>query len=251
MNYGNFNSFTQNIGGENLINRNTSKPARMTQPLTAEDIANLKKKPNTFSFTVSAEEAKLNQCTHKYNDKFTISEIGDGTMCCSICGARFELIKDSKEEVTRKCQDVINVIQTIKSLYLDIPLEFVGTISSMLPILKLLPRLYELATDNFEQYQRGDNSIYSSSDENAFDILNSISPVGGFNNSNTYYQEQPNNNNMANELAEIRRQLQEMSAGKNNNQANPFTTNTSVVPNSNPPQKNGQQEVVSVKSFNA
>lgn len=160
--------------------------ARNTQPLTNEQIAALRKDSNTFNMKVSQEEVWKAICTHK--DKttgdYTLDNIGTdekGSIWkCGICGKEFHFLDEiSVERVDEIVKDMIDVLQTSKSIYLDAPEEMVRNYYQIIPLLEKLPYLWSQSLANFNKYVNNTNSPLAMSPNyaNNFATLNNI--IGG------------------------------------------------------------------------
>lgn len=160
--------------------------ARNTQPLTNEQIASLRKNSETFNMKVSQEEILRAICTHKDKNTgdYTLNEIGSdekGSIWkCSICGEEFHFLDEiSVDEVDRIVKDMIDVLQTSKSIYLDAPEEMVKQYFQMIPLLRKLPYLWAQSLANFNKYVGNANSPFAMnySYPNNFATLGNI--IGG------------------------------------------------------------------------
>lgn len=246
----NFNNFGSQMTGVGYNAHNDYKKAKMTQLLTEDDLKLIRKQPNSFSLTISTEDSLIAKCTHKdpKTGEFAIRTLDDGiTTVCTVCGDHFHIVDYNKDVATKKCYDVVDLIQTIKTLYVDIPRSYVEDIADMIPLLKLLPRLHEYALTNFEKYNGDTDGIYSNNAYGGFDMLNAISsPNTGMANMGGMAQPVSNQIDMQQQLLAMQQELNNMKQQG----ANPFNTNTNAMPQASAPEKTGNPEVVSTKSFN-
>lgn len=146
-----------------------------TQPLSIEKIRKMKNGGvKTFSTQITEEERDQAICTHKdpdRNNEFSLIDNPDGTSTCYICGKTFNVRQLTREEVKEVTDAMIDILQNIKTLYLDIPEQVATNFMMMIPLIERTPQLYELALSNFNKYDVGLHHQYN---QNGFAILNSI-----------------------------------------------------------------------------
>ncbi len=129
--------------------------ARMTQPLTVEQIKLLRNQTPAFTLDVSEEDMLRSRCTHKTLDgKFAIIHNNDaeGTVTCSICGAQFSLMEAPKESAEAAVRLIVDLLQSIKTYYVDMPDSVAIQFFQMIPFIEKVPKLYEIALNNFNKY---------------------------------------------------------------------------------------------------
>lgn len=151
--------------------------AKMTQPLTPEQIRELRSTGSGFSLKVDPIEILRSHCTHKDNGNIALVKNGDGSSTCSICGATFNLVDKDIEEVQAVVQAVIDILQSVKTYYLDIPENYVKDYFNMIPYLEKLPKFFEVALHNFAKYENGaflnqNNNMFG------FQMLNALTSPG-------------------------------------------------------------------------
>lgn len=168
MNYG----MNQMMGGVQY----NQQQAKMTQPLTKEEMAKLK---NTGNAKLVVDELDLirAKCTHKNNGQLALMQNNDGSHTCSICGATFNLVDTDPAEVALLTQRFIDVMQSIKTYYLDMPVNYATEFFVMIPLLANTPELYRVALTQFSKYESGsmvnqNNSMYG------FNLFNTITSQG-------------------------------------------------------------------------
>lgn len=143
-----------------------------TQPLTAEQIDQLRKNTNVFDMRISQEDLWRAACTHKEkNGTSALIENADGSYECTICGEKFFMSEKSTEEVDFATSTIIDILQTLKTIWLDAPADLISQYMQIIPFLKKLKFLWERGIINFSKYERGMNPG-----------MNTVSPgYGGFN----------------------------------------------------------------------
>ena len=151
--------------------------AKMTQPLTPEEIRELRSTGSGFSLKVEPIEIIRSHCTHKDNGNIALVKNGDGTSTCSICGATFHLVDKDPEEVKAIVGAVIDILQSVKTYYLDIPENYVTDYFNMIPFLEKLPKFFEVALNNFAKYENG-AFLNQNSNMYGFQMLNALTSPG-------------------------------------------------------------------------
>jgi len=161
--------------------------AKFTQPLTEGQIAALRQEEDALTVKVDEKDIWRAQCTHKHNGASTLTKIPvydkDGTQIgeryrCSICGAEFNMYDGTVEDVKKDLQTVMDILQTCKTLNLDIPPELASAYFQFMPLLDKLPLLYDRSVRNFQRYANVENSggIYSGNTymQNNWGLLGSL-----------------------------------------------------------------------------
>ena len=123
---------------------------RFTQPVTNEMSKMVLSTDDELSVKISPTEKIKNMCTHKYP--------GTGQVA---------LVDDGKEKVR-------DILQSAKTLYLDIPEEFAKEYFQILTLLDRTPQLFRKAAKNFNQYYD-----YSNNPNPVWGNMNSFAQVNG------------------------------------------------------------------------
>ena len=127
--------------------------ALMTQPLSQEELKALQSQNVSFSMKVDPKDMVASKCTHKQGDKITLINKGDDIVTCSLCGETFKLLADDTIDANAIAENAVDLIQSIKTLYLDMPLEYAENIPVIIPFLRKLPQLYKIALNNYRKYE--------------------------------------------------------------------------------------------------
>ena len=172
MYYGNYGYNSYNPGAYQY----QVQQVPMTQPLTQEEINKLKTKTDDFTLAVNELDLLRAKCTHKNNNQIVVQQTDDGRMYCPICGEVFSPVSCTEEEAKKAVDIVIDIMQNSKLQYVDIPLNVANSYYSMIPLLRKLPRLYEIAKNRFNKFEQG-NAVIPSNDMRSFNMLNSL--MGG------------------------------------------------------------------------
>ena len=148
--------------------------AKMTQPLSKEDINELRRKSSGFTLQIPEIEFKRAQCTHKENGQIVLMDNNDGTVTCSICQETFRVVDYSPEEAELVVQNFADLFQTIKTYYVNIPEVYITAIADILPIVKQMDELYKIALADFKRHEGGMANLGQRGQMGGFNLLNGI-----------------------------------------------------------------------------
>ena len=168
--------------------------------LTTDEIARLQKKPIAFTTKLTEEEFLRSACTHKSESGeicFTACE--DDKVYCPICQAKFHVIdpNESKEAIESICQNMYDLLQTIKTFYGNAP-QAMKEFYMMAGYILKVPELWDIAKNYINKAFNNGTNMYASSsepDQNAFfKLANIIGPnaINGVAPGSSYYG-QPQN----------------------------------------------------------
>lgn len=170
---------------------------KMTQPVSEEWRKKLQGQTGVFSLQFEQKDFVKASCTHKWNNKLVLMPDNEGYMSCPICGERFHLLDDlSDQQIQELTDNWLDVLQTIKTIYLDISPEVAEKYFQFIPLLKKLPDLYKLANRNLHKYDPQGGMQQYGSGMNAF---NTLSALTGPSMGNPLYQQQYNMGMMNNQ----------------------------------------------------
>lgn len=130
-------------------------PAKMTTTLTEEEIEKLRQKGETFSLQLTKEEVMRGICVHRNaNGSSALIDNPDGTCTCTICHHTFAAGEYTDDEVQRAVDMVLNILQTCKLLYLDMPDAAAKEFYQIIPLIAKIPKLFNIAADNFRRHEK-------------------------------------------------------------------------------------------------
>ena len=130
--------------------------------LTDEEIKSLQAKKDDFNIAPTNTEIAKARCNHRSqdgtSDTLTVDPL-TGKVRCSICGYEFlpldaDTSIDAIKESTSK---LLDILQTIKLLFWDFPVDAAREFFQIIPYIEKIPRLYEYAANNFAKH---DNPAY-------------------------------------------------------------------------------------------
>ena len=152
--------------------------AKMTQPLTKDEIALLQNQGNQ-KLVVNEIDFTRSKCTHKLNGQLTLSENMDGSHTCSICGCTFNLIDEDPTVIEQMTAKMIDVLQSIKTYYLDMPNNYAEEFFVLIPLLQNTPELYRIALHRFARHENA-NMVNQNYGTHGFNLYNSLTsnPMG-------------------------------------------------------------------------
>lgn len=141
--------------------------AKYTQPLTEGQINALRQEEDALTVKVDEKDIWRAQCTHKHNGASTLTKIPvydkDGNQIgekyrCSICGAEFSLFEGTVEDVKKALSVVNDILQTCKTVNFDIPADLAAAYFQFMPLLNMLPVMYDRSIRNFQRYANVENA---------------------------------------------------------------------------------------------
>ena len=168
-------------------------PKTFCQTLTVDQMNMLKKHVEEFTLAISEKDKLASICMHREpgTGKSMLVSSGaenDGSTTCLICGKTFHIIDNLKDDdVIRAVNNLIDVIQTTKTMYLDMPVESAKNFYPILALIEKIPGLYKIASDNFSKHEKAANGILQQSSTNMMGMYNMLaSPWTGTNMYNPY-----------------------------------------------------------------
>lgn len=159
--------------------------------LNNEKFALLQKGLSQFKLSVTEEEVARGQCNH-YNQNGTSALIpdqdGSGGCTCAICGTHFNSREYSQEDVQNATSNILDILNTIKILYLSIDPSAALEYFQIIPFIEKIPQLYNIAVNDFKKYE-GVNNMVPAQGQNPFNIFSMMTM--GYNPNMNYGAYQP------------------------------------------------------------
>lgn len=154
---------------------------KATQPVTQEMSRLVYQNDDQLDVKISKIDSIKNQCTHKEPGTGNIALVPnpDGTVTCRTCGETFRLVTDLDGTIDKIVNDVVDVMQTVKLMYLDAPEEFVKQYFQCITLLKKLPMVYRRSAANFSAHEMYSGNAYPvyggyNPNQNAFAAFNNM-----------------------------------------------------------------------------
>lgn len=124
------------------------KEIAWTNALTQEEEKSLHQGKSGISIDIPKEDIWRAKCTHRdpKTRSFTVVKNNDGTVTCMKCGATFNLVDNVDiDQVKKIIGGCIDILQTMKLSYVNMPPEVVQSYFIILPFLEIAPQLFEAA----------------------------------------------------------------------------------------------------------
>lgn len=156
---------------------------KQSSTLTAEERARLVKNENAFSLALNEIDVIRGFCNHRSEDGMsdTLTNEPDGTVKCWVCNYKFSPVDPSltKEDVQDSVNLINDILQTIKLLFVDMPVSAQREFFQIIPLLDKVPQLFELATRNFSKHENFNAWGYKGANMNTMNMFNMLSGVLG------------------------------------------------------------------------
>lgn len=125
--------------------------------LTPEQIKQLQQNQEQFSLSITQEEYWRGICNHRTADGFNDALVEDpntGCVTCTICGYTFKPLDPnvSLDSIKDSVEVIIDILQTIKLLYVDLPDEAAKEYFQIIPLIGKIPQLFEFAAKNMAKH---------------------------------------------------------------------------------------------------
>ena len=149
--------------------------------LTPEEMNSIRKGAEQFSLAITQDDFYRGICTHRDNNGVeALIDNNDGTSTCTICGRTFKVAAISELEIEARVESIVDALQTVKLLYLDLPVEATREYFQIIPLLEKLPQLHKLAVNNFTKHESWNSQRFMGS-PNTVGLYNMLAG-GGINN---------------------------------------------------------------------
>ena len=149
--------------------------------LTDEEIQKLVQKENQFSLNVTETERLRAACSHRWQGGLqdSIAEDEEGNCVCQICGYKFVPVDTSTtpDSLQEYVNNIIDVLQTIKMLYIDMPEDVAREYFVIIPLIEKIPKLFELAAKSWSRYSNFTPYGYNARNMNTMQMFNMLSGV--------------------------------------------------------------------------
>ena len=153
MDYNNF--YNQPIWNGQSVNVDRRS---FCQTLTEEEINSLKQSQDEFTLGITKEEQLRAICMHRDINGVSTLEPADGGLTgaakCKICGEVFRIVdKCDDEDIKGAVDNLVDILQTTKTLYVDMPSDAAKKFYTILALLKKVPGLYKVSVENFSKHE--------------------------------------------------------------------------------------------------
>jgi rubredoxin len=131
---------------------------KQTNVLTPEQIKQLQQNQEQFSLSITQEEYWRGICNHRTADGLSDALVEDpntGCVTCTICGYTFKPLDPnvSSDTIKDSVEVIIDILQTIKLLFIDLPAEAAKEYFQIIPLIEKIPNLFEYAAKNMARHE--------------------------------------------------------------------------------------------------
>ena len=153
MDYNNF--YNQPIWNGQSVNVDRRS---FCQTLTEEEMNSLKQSQDEFTLGITKEEQLRAICMQRDINGVSTLEPADGGLTgaakCKICGEVFRIVdKCDDGDIKDAVDNLVDILQTTKTLYVDMPSDAAKKFYTILALLKKVPGLYKVAVENFSKHE--------------------------------------------------------------------------------------------------
>lgn len=147
----------QPYGGAYQFNGIQQPVPKVQNYLSAEEIKELQQNNSVFSLSIDRLDMLQAQCNHRSidgtEDSLTFDPV-TGMATCTICGYKFKPIDadESEASIQEATDKIIDILQTIKLLYADLPAGAAKEYFQIIPLIAKIPKLFEVAAKNYNQH---------------------------------------------------------------------------------------------------
>lgn len=182
-----FNTYGYPMGGypTNGYYYQEAPKVSMTQGITPEEMKTLSTKSSGFNLNIPEEEMLRSFCTHRYENRYAVTEDDEGNYTCAICGTKFKGFNGTTAEAREVANNMVDLMETIKMRALTLPPKTIRDVNQIIPIIKRIPDLYDQSLNDFKRsFGNQNNGYIYGQDTNAFAAYqNMVNPMAG----NGYY----------------------------------------------------------------
>lgn len=162
-----------NFMGQGMVPNQQAAVPKTGNWLSADKYAMLQKGLSQFKLSVTEEELAKGQCNH-YNLNGTTALVpdqdGSGGYTCTVCGTHFTSKDFAKEEVEVATQNVLDILNTIKIMYLSLDPTAACEYFQIIPFIEKIPQLYNIAVADFKKYE-GTDTFINPQQQNPFNMF--------------------------------------------------------------------------------
>ena len=157
------------------------QPVKQMNNLTPEEIQQLVKKENQFSLQMTQTEKLRAVCNHRRQDGSGDALVEDPTtgLCrCEICGYDFKPLDahtTTKEALMGAVTDILDILQTSKLMYIDMPPEAAREYFQIIPLIEKIPLLFEFALKNYSKHEQQNPYAYNNHNMGAMQLFSMLS----------------------------------------------------------------------------
>jgi hypothetical protein len=165
--------------------------------LTDEEIKKIQANKTQFTLTITEDEHLRAICNHRTADGMYDALEADPedptAVVCKVCGQKFTpIMTDSPiDYVMQITNDFVNLLQTIKIMFIDLPNDAARQFFDIIPLAKKTPELFSIAAKNLAKYENYGVYGYQGQSQSAMGLLNNFMNMMGSGNGFGFQQAQP------------------------------------------------------------
>lgn len=165
--------------------------------LTDEEIKKIQANRTQFTLTITEDEHLRAACNHRtadgMNDALEADPNDPNAVVCKVCGQKFTpIMTDSPAEYVESItNEFINLLQTIKIMFVDLPTDAARQFFDIIPLAKKTPELFSIAAKNLAKYENYGVYGYQGQSQSAMGLLNNFMNMMGSGNGFGFQQAQP------------------------------------------------------------
>jgi len=146
------------MGGYQYNGMNPQATMKVQNVLTESEIKELQSTASQFSLGLTDREMLQAACNHRSADGTTDTLVIDsktGLCRCTICGYEFKPVdSDTSYEVIKDaCDRIVDLLQTIKIMYTDLPAQAAREYFPIIPLINKIPQLFQFAAKSFAKHE--------------------------------------------------------------------------------------------------
>lgn len=174
-----FDTNGNNVYGGYVYNPTGQMQTKQSSTLTQDEYAKLMRKENQFSLALTETDVTRGVCNHRTLDGMqdTLAQEPDGSVRCQVCGYSFRPMDatTTPEDIKEACSLVVDILQTIKLLYIDMPINAQREYFQIIPLIEKIPQLFELAAKNFSKHENYGAWNYRGQNMSAMNLFSMLS----------------------------------------------------------------------------
>ena len=155
-------------------------PKSFCQTLTAEEMESLKQTTEEFTLGITNREKLVAICMHRdLNGKSALApDPTTNEVTCLICGEKFQVVdRCSEQDIQNAVDNLLDILQTTKTLYVDMPSDAARNFYTIIALIKKIPGLYKISTDNFSKHENAMNGAWTFN--SGYGMLNEYNALAG------------------------------------------------------------------------
>ena len=162
---------------------NGQQMPKIQNVLSPEEIKALQQQKDKFNLGLTEKESLQGACNHRsadgMKDALTIDPV-TGLVHCSICGYQFKPIDEntSYDDIKAATDQVVDILQTIKLIYTDIPHDAAREYFQIIPLIDKIPQLFKYASKSFAKYDVN-GWTYNNNNMGGIQMLQNLSNMFG------------------------------------------------------------------------